>query len=453
MIPATPKPATSAITRLRKMIPLIGFITALALVVFNAQAESLSGKASFELPALTVVKQEQINGREVRSYEHADMPQWGYQTPQKDEFHLVLPAKPMKAAPLCVVLHSAGGNGREALPAICQPHDRNFYGDETYYVLCLDCAKNKNDWWWGQEENARNPDRYRNELCPTEQRAFATIEWVIRTFGIDRNRVYLNGISMGGSGSLGLGLARGEVFAAVSVVVPAGVKHMEFRTLNRKFPDPPPLFNISSQADTYALGQENLLKFCEDNRYFLAFAWGPFGHTADVSLANLAVYEYPWLSIRKNEAYPAFTHATTDNRYPGYLNTTVPDQNGQINGYFRWQNIEDASRNFEMELRLVTKDELSRPVETPREAIADITPRRLQRFAIGQGTAYQWQVTRAEKVLQSGKVTADASGVLTIPSVTISDTPSRLKIAPDKATGGSVAPAAADKPRSVNKTN
>ena len=417
----------SAMSILQKpSIVLLVAVTALS--IYATQPQGVPEKSAFDLPAIKVVNESKIGGRKVIRYEHDSMNQWGYKTPQKDFFNLVPPTKPATDAPLFVVLHSAGGNGNEALPAVCKPHDRNFYGDESCYVLCPDCASNKNDWWWGNVEITGNPDLYRNDLCPTEKRVLSTVEWAIRTFGIDRNRVYLNGISMGGSGSLGIGLIQGDVFAAISVVVPAGVTHMEFRTLNRKFPDPPLLFNISSPVDTYASGQEKLLKFCEENRYALAFAWGPFGHTADVRAANPAVYEYPWFSIRKNEAYPVFTHATTDNRYPGHMNSTAPDQNGQINGYFRWKNMQDTAKNFVMELRLVKKDELRRPIETPRESVADITLRRLQKFSVGPGTKYKWSMTVAEKVLQSGKATADARGVLTIPAVTIADTPSRLKI-------------------------
>ena len=370
-----------------------------------------------------------VDGRKVIRYAHDSLPQWGYAQPQTDWFNLLPPAKPGPQAPLCVVLHSAGGTGDEALPSICNPHDRGFYGDDTYYVLCLDCATNqKQDWWWGGEEIARNSTACNNQLCPTELRVLATIEWALRSFDIDRERVYLNGISMGGSGSLGIGLIRGDLFAAISVVVPAHVDHMKHRTANGKFPDPPPLFDISSQLDDWALGQEELLAFCRDNKYALTFAWGPFGHTADVNAANPAVYEFPWLTIRKNEAYPVFTHATTDHRYPGFHNCTDPDQDGQINGYFRWKNIEDTAAAFTMELRLVRQDELRRSIETPRESVADVTLRRVQKFVVAPQAEYPWRLMSGEKVLQSGNVTADAHGVLTIPAVKITEAPACLKI-------------------------
>ncbi len=418
------------ITRHSKVL----LVAVMTLGVLAVQPLAVSEESSFELPAIKIVRENENGGHKVIRYEHDSMSQWGYEKPQKDWFNLIPPKKPVKDSPLCVVLHSAGGNGDETIQSICPPHDRNFSGDDTFYVLCLDCATNRNDWWWGNEEIERHPDLYKSEFCPAEKRVLSTIEWVIRTFGIDRNRVYLNGVSMGGSGSLGIGLIHGDIFAAVSVVVPAGVKHMKFRTLNRKFPEPPPLFDISSHIDSWALGQEELMTYFKENKYFLSFAWGTFGHTANVSPANPAAYEYPYLTIRKNEAYPVFTNATTDNHYPGLTNSTAPDQSGQINGYFRWKNIEDTAKSFVMELRLVKKDELRRPIEIPKESVADITPRRLQKFTVSKGAGYSWSMTCADKVLQSGKATADANGVLTIPTVKISDSPSCLKIVQDTET-------------------
>ncbi len=410
-------------------------------LINTTQTQVATKEVFFDLPSIKVTDEKISGGRKVVRYEHDSMPQWRYMKTQKDWFKLVLPQTPAKGAPLCVVLHSSGGNGDEPMPAICgmpnakeEGQDRGFYGDETYYVLSIDCRTNMNDWWWGNEEITRNPELYKNELCPVEKRVLATIEWVIKSFDIDRDRVYLNGISMGGSGSLGIGLIHGDVLAAVSVVVPAGVNHMKYRTSNYKWPDPPPLFNISSHSDKWALGQEELLAFCRENKCFLAFAWGPFGHIADVRKANPAVYEYPWLSIRRNEAYPVFSNATTDNRYPGFNNCTAPDQNGQINGYFRWKNIEDTTKAFVMELRLLRKDELRTPIEIPRESVANVTLRRLQKFAVKPETGYKWSMMLAEKALQSGKVTTDSSGVLTIPAVTVSDVPLCLKIVRDSQT-------------------
>jgi hypothetical protein len=237
---------------------------------------------------------------------------------------------------------------------------------------------------------------------------------------------------MGGSGSLGIGLCKGDIFAAISVAVPAGVEHMEFRMVKGNHPDPPPLFNCSSHIDAWSRGQERLLSYFEKNKYPLFFAWGLFGHRIDVSAANPAVHKFPWLAIRKNEAYPVFTRASTNNRYPGFMNKTESDQEGQINGYFRWRNIEDSEKALVMELRLVKMKELGNTVMPPGQSITDLTLRRLQKFPATKGTEFKWTLTRIGRVLQSGKVRADENGILTIPSLTITDRPSQLKIVPEK---------------------
>ncbi len=412
--------------------PVVFVLSAVMLVWFLGSTVVRAESPAIDIPGLKMVSESDMNGHKVLRYEHSSMEEWGYPVPQDDCFYVVPPLKTMAKPPLCVVLHSAGGSGNEALPSICNPHDRGLYGDDTYCVLCLDCAKNKNDWWWGMEEIERNPTLYRALLCPTEKRVLSTVEWAIRTFDIDRNRVYLNGISMGGSGSLGIGVNHGDVFAAVSVVVPAGVKHIEFRTKEQKIPDPPPLFDISSHVDGWSLGQENLLKAFEENQYPIAFAWGTFGHVADVHAAHPAVYEFPWLSIRKNETYPVFTHASTDQHYPGHKNETAPDQQGQINGYFRWKNIEDSEKRLVMELRLVKKEELKRPADIPGESVADITPRRLQQFVVRAGVEYSWFIKNGDQVLQSGHASADAKGLLTVPAARISVTPVRLEITSER---------------------
>lgn len=400
-----------------------------ALFYLTHFAEALAQDTKI-LPEPEIISKQSIEGRLVIRYGNASKKQWGYKVPQKDYF-LFLPVRSdLKNAPLRVVLHSAGGSGDKALDYAFNNHDWfHFYGSEDYHILYLDCRRNESsDWWWGYHEIKRNPNLYKDKLTPTETRILSTIEWVIQKYNVDPNRVYLSGISMGGSGSLGIGLCRGDIFAAISVAIPAGIEHMEFRMANGKHPDPPPLFNFSSHVDKWSKGQERLLPYFEKNRYPLFFAWGPFGHSSDVSTANPAVVEFPWLSIRRNEAYPVFTRASTDNVYPGFQNTTAQDQQGQINGYFRWKNLEDSAQHFAMELRLVKKEELKHPIEVPLESVASISLRRLQEFSICKGVVYKWSMWSSEEVIESGTVTVGEDGVLTIPAVTVSKIPRRMEL-------------------------
>lgn len=384
-------------------------------------------------PAMPVKQGEEsiVEGRKVVRFEHESLKEWGYAEPQKDYFYVVYPtvsAKDTKEkAPLRVYLHSAGGSGMSELSGSI----RRMHESDSFYGLCLDCQGNQsNDWWWGYESIKKTPEQFKSQPYPTEKRVLATIAWVVSEFNIDPNRIYLNGISMGGSGSLGIGLCRGDIFAAISVTVPAGADHALFRMNGTQYPDPPPLFNFSSQNDTWSSNQSELIDYCKKQRYFLAFSWGPLGHINDRTKFNPMVAEFPWLSLRKNEAYPVFTNASSDNIYPGFQNLTAPDQSGQINGCFRWKNLTDTPDRFVMELRLVRKEELTTPIETPIEAEADVTLRRLQNFRVKPSETYRWQMLQNGQVVQTGDVKADAKSVLTISNVQISATPSNLEITP-----------------------
>ena len=399
------------------------------------QAEPAEGILA--MPEVQQLPPGTVAGRKVIRCEHGSAEAWGYATPQRDYFYVELPKDPPSGkAPLRVVLHSAGGGAQSEMgPNIAtnRAHVIQAYVGEDSYGLWVDCRDNRPvDWWWGYHSMMNMPGRYKTELCPTENRILATVQWVLRTFPIDPNRVYLSGISMGGSGSLGLGMNHGNIFAAISVDVPAHPDHALYRLGNSKHPDPPPVFNFSSQNDGWSKGQEQLIADCQTNRYAMAFAWGPFGHTYDASKFNAAVYESPWLAIRKDEAYPVFTCAATDNTYPGFGNLQAPDQQGQINGYFRWKNLTDTTDKFAMELRLVKKTELKKPLEVPGLAVTDVTLRRLQHFHIQPGKTYQWQMaTDKQRPIQSGTVLADADGLLTIRKLKITDTPGQLQIEPN----------------------
>ncbi len=368
-----------------------------------------------ELPAsLTGLKpttQTKKEGRNVQRYEHG--PHYFY----------VIPADGSIASPpLRVILHHAGGSGDRALNEAFGAKHRHQYVSKEYCALYLDCRnEQKDNWWWGWHVTRSDTDQYKGKLQATEQRVLDTIEWVIKEQNVDRNRVYLSGRSMGGSGSLGIGWCRADIFASIMVSVPAGADHGLFRMKSAPFPDPAPLFNISSQTDGWSKGQENLPAFCHEEKLPLLFAWGPFGHASRPNMAHPGVYDFPWLSIVRNEAYPVFTDADSDDTYPGHKNTTAKDQKGQINGCFRWKNLEDTPERFSIELRLVAQKELGSPVDLPKQATADVTLRRLQKFAIKPDTIYNWSVVRDGKVTQKGSQQADKEGLLTIPKIVIAE--------------------------------
>ncbi|MBN1588762.1 MAG: hypothetical protein JW888_04540 [Pirellulales bacterium] len=392
-----------------------------------------------------IVQTTTIHGRTVIRYEHDCLGKWGYIEPRRDYFYVILPEKPPKAPPLLVLLHSAGGSGEKELEGNVQ---RVVDAGPGFVGLVPNAAPPKQpDWWWGSQLIKEHPEKYRSALTPVENRVLATVDWVARQQNVDRNRIYLHGISMGGSGALGLGMYHGNVFAALCAKVPAGADHVMHRmgfprppadnastetqekylrwVSHAGLPDAPPLVTFSSQLDNWSKGQESFMRALADGRHAVVFAWGPWGHRNVYERYHAAVYEFPWLEIRKNEAYPVFTHASTDDRYPGHKSTAT-DQQGQVNGFFRWKTLEDTPERFAIELRLVRANELSRPTTTPGESVADVTLRRLQRFTVDGSREYAWELRRQDKVVASGTVRPDAAALLTVPRLTITDRPAEL---------------------------
>ena len=378
------------------------------------------------LPGLKMVRGFEQNGRKVLRYEH------GEKGKESEKYFFVLPCEGVRNPPLRVMLHHAGGSGEQALKEAYSAKHRHQYGDKNFAIVYLDCRNERSDWWWGWHGIKKNKAKYTKELYDTEQRVLDTVEWVIKDQKIDRNRVYLSGRSMGGSGSLGIGYCRGDIFAAMLVNVPAGAEHVMFRLKNSNYPAPPPTVNTSSQTDGWSRGQEDLLAYCRRNKLPVIFAWGPFGHASRPDMANRAVYDFPWLSIVKNEAYPVFTDADSDETYPGHKNRKGKHQNGQINAYYRWKNITDTDKNFAMALRLVKNEELGKREDIPEQSTADVTLRRLQAFKVKKGRSYAWRFARSGKVLQGGEIQPDKKGLLTIPRVKIEASPAQLRIAVKK---------------------
>ena len=264
---------------------------------------------------------------------------------------------------------------------------------------------------------------------------------------------------MGGCGTLGLGMPHGEIFAAIRADVPAGTGYASSRMggfapspapdapltereawLRRAaavgLPDPPVIVDFSSQTDTWSVTQPALVQAAQAGHLPLVLAWGPFGHTTfstaiekfppgDVALA------FPWLEIRRNEAYPVFTHASCDQQCP-WLNAPAEYTNaGQINAYFRWKNERDTPGEFAMQL-WIAHPEGKTPPPMPDTATADVTVRRWQQFKIERGHSYAWKLSRDDHTLASGKLSPDAANLLTIPQVPMTTAPAELAITPEK---------------------
>src|SRR3954471_19028529 len=107
--------------------------------------------------------------------------------------------------------------------------------------------------------------------------------------------------------------------------------------------------------------------------------WGPFWHANNheqILKVNDLVSSFDWLSVRKDEAYPAFTNASTNDPLP-WPDKLTDKKPGQVNAFFRWKNVADTAEAVEMSLFLVKPSELKTSFAIPTESTADVTLRRL----------------------------------------------------------------------------
>jgi hypothetical protein len=105
------------------------------------------------------------------------------------------------------------------------------------------------------------------------------------------------------------------------------------------------------------------------------------------------------LLLKRTDAVPAFSNCSLDHD---------KEQSGQAGGGYPWKDVRDAPEEFSI------------TVTAHHESTFDLTPRRLQRFKIRPKERLEWEAvtvpgSRGETgPSQSGTVTADADGRVTI---------------------------------------
>ena len=402
--------------------------TSLLIALWLTSVVPLAARAEDAKWAPEKTKESEFTGRKLDTFQHPVKKEWGYAEPQRDTFLVLHPKQAKAGAPLYVVLHSAGHDVHSCLACTTKVGNHDIYhSPEGFYALYLDCRANKGDWWWGIEKY-KGP-----EVCPTEKRVIDTVKWVVKEYGLDENRVYLCGNSMGGSGALGIGVRHGDVFAAVKANVPAKVEHVSSRMYfgakpvpaGVTLPDPPIVIDYSAQNDTWSKGHETFIKAMNDRKYPLFMYWGPFGHANNheqIVKVNDLVNSFDWLSVKKNESYPVFTNASTNDPLP-WPNQLDSKKSGQVNAFFRWASVSDTADALETKLFLVKAADLKTSFTVPTEATADVSLRRVQKLRVAPGATVSWTFGTAK-----GEVKADAQGCVTVPGLKITAEPTTLSV-------------------------
>jgi hypothetical protein len=190
-------------------------------------------------------------------------------------------------------------------------------------------------------------------------------------------------------------------------------------------PDPPVVVDYSAQNDTWSRGHETFIKAMNDRRYALFMYWGPFGHANNheqILKVNDLVNSFDWLAVKKNEAYPAFTNASTNDPLP-WPDRLADKKSGQVNAFFRWKNLADSADVVEMKLFLARAANLKTSFTIPAEATADVSLRRVQKLKVAPGAAVVWTFGAAK-----GEARADAQGCVTITGLKITAEPTTLSV-------------------------
>ena len=407
---------------MKKLIIALGLVLAAAAAAHTQEASWPPVKQ----------KESEFTGRKLEEFRHGSVKEWGYAEPQRDTFLALHPSEARANAPLYVVLHSAGHDVHSCLACTSKIGNHDIYhAPKDFFALYLDCRANKGDWWWGINKYL-GP-----EVGPTDKRVLDTVKWAIKQYGIDEDRVYLCGNSMGGSGTLGIGMRHGDVFAAIKANVPAEVKHVSSRmyfpprTLpaNVTIPDPPIVIDYSAQNDSWSRGHDTFVTAMNERKYALILYWGPFGHAnnhENILKVNDLINSFDWLSVNKNESYPVFTNASTNDPLP-WPNRLDDKKSGQINAFFRWKSVRDTPDTLETTLFLVKPSEIKTTFTIPTEATVDVSLRRLQMLRIAPSALVRWTFGASK-----GEVQADAEGCITIPRLKISAEPTTLSISKAK---------------------
>ncbi|MBR7131862.1 MAG: prolyl oligopeptidase family serine peptidase [Lentisphaeria bacterium] len=283
----------------------------------------------------------------------------------------------------------------------------------------------------------------------TERYILHIIRWAQEFLGCDRNRTYITGGSMGGTGTIQMATRFPEVFAAGAAYVPIysftwrkparggtsmarltcstgfftknnparlpdGTNLEDFasgaRNISRPAIDMPPLIATNGRKDASIPWENNPEFYRAANRARQMFSvyWNDGNHgmtgQAPFDCRDLKqIFRY-----KLNESFPAFSNRSDNGNY-GNGDPADGDISGWINRGCQWQNIVDTKTRYEISLA-VTYPGIKYPVS------CDITIRRRQNFLPAAGSTVAVSVNGKKQ-----QIIIDKNNLLTIRNITFAD--------------------------------
>ena len=304
----------------------------------------------------------------------------------------------------------------------------------------------------------------------TRQRIVFMLGWARRNFPIDTTRVYAFGYSLAGAAAATLtyaapdwiagaqsisghydfsystepvanssfnpgqyyDLLATELWGSRALNLPTSAGRPVYELTNLSFMtgamEPvavPPLVSFDGRNDT-AMGwaeKVNYYRAMQHHRQGGTFFWDQHVHNTDLSL----MYWLPLIGpsslwrFATDRSFPALSNCSAD-QDPGDGSPASGDTLGTINGYVQWDSLlVDQPGGWSTTLR--PRDLVSSlgPRPAPDSFTVDVTPRRLQAFHPLPGQTFPWRTMRIDDdaLVQSGVVTADSLGRVTIEAVRV----------------------------------
>jgi hypothetical protein len=378
---------------------------------------------------------------------------------------------------LYISLHGFGDTLDEYADAVSR-----WFADSDCFVLAPNDPLGT--WFYGYSDQLPGGDPNQGTVVNyTERRVLFYVDYFASKYAVDRKRVFLAGGSMGGTGTISLALRYPDIFAGGDAKKGAtnrlychwksqcekiwgkyetGVKNNEgvnvwdwqniawyvehhhgktnwIRTYNgkedasipyRQLAGPPDVTPMSFYAalEKFGIGHECL--------------WDGSSHSKpDPAKPPLDDWWDPFTDrtcfLRTDLSFPAFSNFSKDDN-PGTGkgdcvggdnqlgdNTYDGDPHGGFNRFLRWNSttITDTAKEWSIEIKLSSGNA---GYKGAGAETVDVTPRRLQKFEVKSGTTYAWKTSAA----QSGKATADAEGILTVPGVKVTTSWTLVTVTP-----------------------
>ena len=309
--------------------------------------------------------------------------------------------------------------------------------------------------WMGYSPSIATSIRGPKYVCDnyTERLILALVHWAQDYLGTDRNRTYLTGGSMGGTGSVQMAMHFPKEFAAVAATVPIysytfksakvnggksitrilcttgrftekdnptmpdGSPLLDYLNGERNIAHPeidfPPIMATNGRQDSSMPWENNppFYKAAQEARQSFSVCWnnGTHGTCGQMLQPDMrCTLDDRLLRYRLNLCFPAFSNSSTDKDF-GNGDPEDGDIEGWLSRGFSWKNLQDTPNCLELEIA-TSFPGITYPVTT------DITFRRRQAFKPVPGEAVTVQIGT-----ETRNVTLDSNGILTLTKVVFPD--------------------------------